>query len=728
MDVGDLPGGESVQISFQVRINDPLPDDVTVVANQGWISSNELPDLPTDDPDTPEEGDPTETPIDLTCPVVADDYEPDDFYDRATDIAADGTVISRTFHIVADKDWARFYGWAGRVYTITTLNLSADVDTVVQLYAGDDATLLWENDDYQAESAASQIVWEATENGWYYIRVTHFDRTYDPTASLICGNAYQLMVETAPCVIDVDAYEPDDHFTAAVLRPVDGQPITRSFETLADKDWISFDAVAGRTYTITTSRLGGAVDTVLQLYDTDGKTLIDENDDYLAANDASQIVWTAARSGKYYVRITHFDPTYDPAAAPVCGNGYQVAVETALCDVAEDAYEPDNHFTTAAWRPTEGQPITRSFETTADKDWISFDAVAGRTYTITTSHLGGAVDTVLQLYDTDGKTLIDENDDYLADSDASQIVWTAAQNGKYFARITHFDPTYDPAAALVCGNDYRVAVATPFCDLSDPYEPDDHYVSAVELPTTGELIERYFNRVSDKDWFTFYARAGEVYTITTSHLDADVDTVLQLYDTDGRTLIVENDDYVSDSRASRIVWVARRDGAIYVRVTHFDHTYDPRYSQVCGGRYIISAEQDTIGIAKWAEDVNGSPTLAGDTIEYTVVVWNKMNEPQTNVVLTDAIPMHTTYISDSAQVNLGALSGPDPLVARVPELAVGGQITLTFQVRVTRDARGQTLVNYAQVKSDQQTKEAVSPLAATQVLYQIYLPIITRSQ
>ncbi|MFP4395893.1 MAG: pre-peptidase C-terminal domain-containing protein, partial [Anaerolineales bacterium] len=728
VDLGVVAAGAVITIEFQARIDDPLPDDVTVLANQGWISSNELPDVPTDDPDTPEEGDPTETPIDLTCPVVADDYEPDDFYDLATDIATDGTVISRTFHIVADKDWARFYGWAGRAYTITTLNLSADVDTVVQLYVGDDATLLWENDDYRADSAASQIVWEATEDGWYYVRVTHFDRTYDPTASLICGNAYQLMVEMAPCGIDVDAYEPDDHFTAAVSRPVDGQPITRSFETLADKDWISFDAVAGRTYTITTSRLGGAVDTVLQLYDTDGKTLIDENDDYLAASDASQIVWTAARSGKYYVRITHFDPTYDPAEAPVCGNGYQVAVETALCDVAGDAYEPDDHFTAAAWRPAEGQPITRSFETLADKDWISFDAVAGRIYTITTSHLGGAVDTVLQLYDTDGKTLIDENDDYLSDSKASQIVWRAGKNGKYFVRITHFDPTYDPAEALVCGNDYRVAVATAICELSDPYEPDDHYVSAVAMPTSGELIQRRFVRVSDKDWFVFPVLAGEMYTITTSHLDVDVDTVIQLYDGDGRTLLLHNDDYMPESRASRIVWVAPRDGEVYVRVTHFDHTYDPRYSQVCGGGYALAVEQDTIGIDKWGEDVNGAPTLAGDIIEYTVVVWNKMNLSQTNVVLTDAIPMHTTYITNSARVNLGALSGPDPLVVRAPELDIGGRITLTFQVRMTRDARGQTILNYARVKSDQQIKETASPLAATQVLYQLFLPIITRSQ
>ena len=50
-----------VEISFQVTINDPVT--AQVIENQGFITSNEVPEEPTDDPDTPDEDDPTETPL-----------------------------------------------------------------------------------------------------------------------------------------------------------------------------------------------------------------------------------------------------------------------------------------------------------------------------------------------------------------------------------------------------------------------------------------------------------------------------------------------------------------------------------------------------------------------------------------------------------------------------------------------------------------------------------------
>jgi len=63
VDVGTIPGGATVRISFQVIIDDPLPPGVTQVANQGLVSSNELPDEPTNDPDSLPDDDETVTPV-----------------------------------------------------------------------------------------------------------------------------------------------------------------------------------------------------------------------------------------------------------------------------------------------------------------------------------------------------------------------------------------------------------------------------------------------------------------------------------------------------------------------------------------------------------------------------------------------------------------------------------------------------------------------------------------
>jgi hypothetical protein len=61
--LGGGPATESVNISFQVIINDPLPPGVNQVCNQGTIDSNEALPVVTDDPDTPASNDPTCTPL-----------------------------------------------------------------------------------------------------------------------------------------------------------------------------------------------------------------------------------------------------------------------------------------------------------------------------------------------------------------------------------------------------------------------------------------------------------------------------------------------------------------------------------------------------------------------------------------------------------------------------------------------------------------------------------------
>ena len=59
--VGSIAAGTGVTIRFQVTINGGLPPGVDAVSNQGVVSSNELPDLRTDDPDAPGMDNPTVT-------------------------------------------------------------------------------------------------------------------------------------------------------------------------------------------------------------------------------------------------------------------------------------------------------------------------------------------------------------------------------------------------------------------------------------------------------------------------------------------------------------------------------------------------------------------------------------------------------------------------------------------------------------------------------------------
>ncbi len=67
--VGTIADENSVTIMFEVTINNPLPAGVTEVANQGFVSSDTLTDLPTDDLDTGTVDDPTTIPV-FATPVI----------------------------------------------------------------------------------------------------------------------------------------------------------------------------------------------------------------------------------------------------------------------------------------------------------------------------------------------------------------------------------------------------------------------------------------------------------------------------------------------------------------------------------------------------------------------------------------------------------------------------------------------------------------------------------
>jgi len=110
------------------------------------------------------------------------------------------------------------------------------------------------------------------------------------------------------CDITPDGWENDDGISQASLMEVDGTPRIHNFHQSGDMDWVKFNAVSGQNYVIQTSNNGGYADTVLYLYDTDGATLLDLNDDAEGLGWASQITWTAPTDGTYYLLVEHFDP------------------------------------------------------------------------------------------------------------------------------------------------------------------------------------------------------------------------------------------------------------------------------------------------------------------------------------------------------------------------------------------------------------------------------------
>lgn len=96
-----------------------------------------------------------------------------------------------------------------------------------------------------------------------------------------------------------DSYEPDS--TSALAKPiaVGGVAQNHSLST-NDKDWLTFAATAGTSYTIQTF---GSLDTYLNLFSTDATAVLASDDDQPNGDTNAKITWTCTVSGTYYFEI-----------------------------------------------------------------------------------------------------------------------------------------------------------------------------------------------------------------------------------------------------------------------------------------------------------------------------------------------------------------------------------------------------------------------------------------
>jgi len=77
-DLGSIPAGATVTLEFDVRVSDPLTSFPAIaVSNQGTVSGQGVPAVPTDDPDVGGAADPTVTPLDTADLVLTKIDTPD---------------------------------------------------------------------------------------------------------------------------------------------------------------------------------------------------------------------------------------------------------------------------------------------------------------------------------------------------------------------------------------------------------------------------------------------------------------------------------------------------------------------------------------------------------------------------------------------------------------------------------------------------------------------------
>ena len=277
-----------------------------------------------------------------------------------------------------------------------------------------------------------------------------------------------------------------------------------------DVDWFAFNAIAGDVYVFETS-LVTLPDSVMTLYDQDGQTVLSYNDDIDWPNSpGSRISWAADADGTYYLAVEAY------------GYSEMGQYELRLQTTADDHGNGPADATPVAV----GDVIGARIDYGDDLDWFAFDATASGRYTFETS-LISLPDSVLYLYDQDGTTILELNDDISwPDNPGSRIAWIAEGTGTYYLEVTAYSSEFFCEASA-----FRYVYAFSYnggTDRAYLYDSagDDVYVahpSSALLYGDGFFNQAYgFDRVNaystagGNDTAYFYDSAGDETLIATS--------------------------------------------------------------------------------------------------------------------------------------------------------------------------------------------------------------------
>lgn len=226
-----------------------------------------------------------------------DALEPDNIQSNAQPVRIDGRPQTRNSCPAGDKDWMRFDAEEGRTYTVETVALAGQADTTLCRYDANGVQLECDHD--RGAGLGSRLTYRSAAAGTYYFAIEQVD-------SEIAGAAAQYAIQVITGECKADAFEEDDHRTAARPIAADGSGQEYNICPKDDTDWVSFTTVAGSDYLIEASPLGPEADTVIELYDTAGN-LIARNDDF-SPGIGSRLTLSAASAATYFVRTQGFNP------------------------------------------------------------------------------------------------------------------------------------------------------------------------------------------------------------------------------------------------------------------------------------------------------------------------------------------------------------------------------------------------------------------------------------
>jgi hypothetical protein len=448
-----------------------------------------------------------------------DPYEDDDTLATAKTLVVNTTQTHRICDL-NDVDWVRISMSANVTYTVSTAPLSTNnLSVQIQLFDSSQNPIITGSPSAPNNRGSTISNYRPTVSADYFVQVVPLNGgggegnagIYTISALAVGSTtptATPGSVTPTPVTGCVDVYEPDNSLAQA--RPIGlNTEQAHIICPAADQDWVRADVGTGKVYHWYSKDLAASLDTEMYLFASDGGRLA-YNDDAPGRGLGSQIDYTFSSATTVYVMVRDktrgggngYSYTFGFSADPGPLTGTPTASPTITVTPAPtqpaclDAYEGDGAYTDARLLLINDAPQHRSFCPAGDADWLKFFAARGKAYTIKTLNPAtgpaAGVDTYVYLFNSDGQTLIDQNDDG-GDGVNSAIQFFPQRDDYYYVQIKNKgdiggnNQLYDIQIMVQPGVPIQPGTATPIIApivTTSPAPPTQAVAPTQVLPPT----------------------------------------------------------------------------------------------------------------------------------------------------------------------------------------------------------------------------------------------------
>ena len=340
-------------------------------------------------------------------------------------------------HCEGTSDWLKFSAVQGTNYTLSTSQVGYNAWTNIVLYDTDGATVLASGSP-GLDFSDSRLSWVATKTGTFYARVAPMMGTLNSGA----GTDYTLNLgDLRPDLIVTSFFPPTNGVSGGAIS-VSATVRNQGFANLVG----NFDIA----YYLSVDTAFDAGDALLGTQTVTGGLTVGSYSPF-ALQSVTLPAWAP---GNYYI-FAVVNPTGAASEYSTANNmsaARPISIVSASC--TDDSFEPDSTFSAA--KPIAVGAAPQSHTHCLDTaDWVKFTAAAGASYAIRVVPVGGSANPTVQLYDTNGTTLLAP-----LSGTATAINWTAPASGTYYLLASD---------GMGAAKDYTIAVNLALPDLTESF-------------------------------------------------------------------------------------------------------------------------------------------------------------------------------------------------------------------------------------------------------------------